>query len=71
MHFKITTCTKESQGFQNLDVIIMLLGWKTYDLWLTCSWFNISIYSLSNLKFEIKIKFSTCFNYIKIKINYN
>jgi hypothetical protein len=33
---------------------IVIIGWETYDLWLTCDWFNQKNKALNNLKFEIK-----------------
>jgi hypothetical protein len=65
-HFKITTCTKEFQKFQNLGVICSDARLKKYDLWLTCNWFNQTIKSLSNVEFEIKkLDFEYVSNYIR------
>jgi len=65
-HFLITRCIKEFWKFQNLGVIPSDARLKKYDLWLTCNWFNHTIKSLSNVKFEIKeLDFEHVSNYIK------
>ncbi len=45
---------------------ILIVGWKTCNLWLTCYWFNQIVKPLKNVEFkELKSRFWTCFNYKK------
>jgi len=45
---------KNFKGFKTLVWYILIVGWETYDLWLTYNWSNLNIKSLRNVKFEIK-----------------
>jgi len=51
--------------FKTLVGYIMIVGWETCDLSLTCNWFNQNIKSLSNVEFEIKVRLNMFQNYIK------
>jgi len=68
--FKISTCTKKFQSFQKLGVIYNDSRYMWFMVNMQIDWFNQNIKSLNDIKFEIKAKLWTCFNYIKIRENF-